>query len=65
MGVDDFAYFAERAPGCYFMLGTGHGDGREEAPLHSPRFCPDERAIVLGAALLTECALRAGEGHQK
>ena len=65
MGVDDFSYFAERVPACYFMLGTGHGDGREEAPLHSPRFDPDERAIVLGAALLAECALRAGDGHQK
>ncbi len=65
MGVDDFSYFAERLPGCYFMLGTGHGDGREEAPLHSPRFDPDERVIALGAALLAECALRVGKGHQK
>lgn len=65
MGVDDFSFFTERMPGCYCMLGTGHGDGREEAPLHSPRFDPDERAIALGAALLVECALRAGEGHQK
>ncbi len=23
MGVDDFAYFLQRIPGCYFMLGTG------------------------------------------
>jgi amidohydrolase len=65
MGVDDFSYFSQRAPGCYFMLGTGHGDGRDEAPLHSPRFDPDERAVTVGAAMFAELAVRAGEIHQK
>jgi len=65
MGVEDFSYFSARVPGCYFMLGTGHGDGRDEPPLHSPRFNPDERAVAFGAALLAEIAVRAGERHQK
>lgn len=57
MGVDDFAFMLERVPGCYFLLGTGHGDGREEAPLHSPRFDPDERCLGMGAVLLAWTAL--------
>ncbi len=65
MGVDDFAHFTRLVPGCYFMLGVGHGDGRKEAPLHSPRFEPDERAIPVGAALMAELALRAGRLYQK
>ncbi|MDI9389517.1 MAG: M20/M25/M40 family metallo-hydrolase, partial [Synergistota bacterium] len=65
MGVDDFAHFSRRMPGCYFMLGVGHGDGREEASLHSPRFDPDERALAAGAAILARLAVRAGLIYQK
>lgn len=65
MGVDDFAHFSRRMPGCYFMLGTGHGDGREEAPLHSPRFDPDERALAVGATILARLAVEAGRLYQK
>ena len=65
MGVDDFAYFSRLVPACYFMLGTGHGDGREEPPLHSPYFDPDERAIPIGAALMADLALRSGRLYQK
>ncbi|MDD4021237.1 MAG: M20 family metallopeptidase [Synergistaceae bacterium] len=66
MGVDDFAYFLQRIPGCYFMLGTGKGDGSEEAPLHSPRFFPDERCLAAGADVLVRTALSVlGGDHQK
>jgi amidohydrolase len=56
MGVDDFSYFLQRMPGCYFMLGTGAGKG-EDAPLHSPRFCPDERCLAVGTDVLVRAAL--------
>jgi len=65
MGVDDFSYFMQRMPGCYFMLGTGSGKG-EDAPLHSPRFNPDERCLAAGTGVLVRTALSflAG-GYQK
>jgi amidohydrolase len=56
MGVDDFSYFLQRMPGCYFMLGTGSGKG-EDAPLHSPRFNPDERCLAVGTDVLVRTAL--------
>lgn len=56
MGVDDFSFFLQRMPGCYFMLGTGTGKG-EDAPLHSPRFSPDERCLAAGAEVLAAAAL--------
>lgn len=56
MGVDDFSFFLQRMPGCYFMLGTGTGTGKD-APLHSPRFTPDERCLAAGTDVLVRTAL--------
>lgn len=58
LGVEDFAYFANRRPSCFFGLGV-----RNEAlgivhPLHSASFDIDEEALPLGAALLAELAFR-------
>lgn len=49
-GADDMAYFLERAPGAYFLLGAGHA-GRERYPHHHAKFDFDERAIPLGIEL--------------
>jgi amidohydrolase len=37
MGAEDFAYYLERVPGCYWFLNTGSG-----FPNHNPRFDVDE-----------------------
>nr|HML49226.1 peptidase dimerization domain-containing protein [Clostridia bacterium] len=55
MGVEDFAYFLEQAPGAYFGLGA-----QPEGPAfpgHHPRYLPDERALPYGAALFAALAL--------
>jgi len=57
MGVDDFAYFLERVPGCYFMLGVGDPADDIRYPLHSPKFSLDERALVPASAILAEICL--------
>lgn len=51
MGVDDFAYIAEKVPGCYAELGC-RGQGQPFEPLHSPRFYPDENCLPAGAAVI-------------
>lgn len=53
---DDFSYFAQRAPGCYFRLGC-HTPGTPIYPLHSSRFSPDEACIGVGAVLMAAFAL--------
>ncbi len=64
MGVDDFSWFLRSMPGCYFFLGCGRG--QDDAPLHSPRFDPDERCLAAGADILAEAALAfLREGYQK
>lgn len=41
--TEDFSFYQERVPGVMFYLGTGDG-----APLHSPAFRLDERALLGG-----------------
>ena len=57
MGGEDFSYFAQKAPGCFFMLG-GATPGEPLRRHHHPEFDVDERCLPLGAALLAETALR-------
>ena len=48
MGAEDFAYFAQRAPGCYLRLGVGFPGEADPAMTHSPEFRLDERALATG-----------------
>ena len=57
MGGEDFSYFAEEAPGCFFFIG-GATPGEPVRLHHHPRFDVDERCLPLGAALLAEAAVR-------
>ncbi len=53
-GADDMAYFLERAPGAYFLLGAGDPGRSARFPHHHPGFDFDERCIGVGV----EVALR-------
>ncbi len=57
MGGEDFGYFADRAPGCFFWLG-GAFPGEPRRRHHHPLFDVDERCLPLGTAVLSEAALR-------
>ena len=54
MGGEDFAYYLQKVPGAFIFLGAG--DGRE-FPHHHPAFDIDEKALSMGALLLTSLAL--------
>ena len=58
LGGEDFAFYLERIPGCFLRIGAGTGDG-PAPPAHTPRFLPDEGAVLVGAAVLAETARRA------
>ncbi|MCD8087005.1 MAG: M20 family metallopeptidase [Oscillospiraceae bacterium] len=45
MTTEDFGYFIENTPGCFYHFGVG-GD----YPLHSDHFLPDSRLLPLAAA---------------
>jgi amidohydrolase len=59
MGAEDFSYMAQKAPGAMFMLGVKY-DGVNR-PHHSPIFDIAESPLHIGAAILTETAIRLAQ----
>ncbi len=55
LGGEDFAFYLERLPGCFFRVG-GRAAGQESIPAHSSRFLPVDDAVDVGAAVLAETA---------
>jgi hippurate hydrolase len=55
MGGEDFAFYMESVPGCFLRIGAREPGG-ERIPAHSPRFYADDAAILVGGAVLAECA---------
>jgi amidohydrolase len=51
MGVEDFAYFLQKVPGCFYKLGCGNKEKGINKPIHSNQFNVDEGCIKIGVAL--------------
>jgi hippurate hydrolase len=55
MGAEDFSFFLQAKPGCYFMIGNGDGAHREgghglgPCMLHNPSYDFNDELIPLGA----------------
>lgn len=56
MGGEDFAVYLDHVRGSQFRLGCASGEG-EWPMLHSPIFDVDERAISIGARIISRAAL--------
>lgn len=53
MGGEDFAFYLEQVPGCFFWLGSGPEEGAEQAyGLHNPKYELNEECLPLGASLM-------------
>lgn len=55
---EDFAVYLEEVPGCFLRIGARRR-GDPVVSAHAPRFLPRDEAVVVGAALLAECAREA------
>jgi len=63
MGAEDFAFFAQKAPGLYFFLGVAPKGKPAPGMLHTPTFDPDEGAIEMGMKAATRLIVEAlGKG---
>ena len=51
LGVEDFAYFAEAVPSCFYNLGTANPQKGIQGMLHENTFDIDEEAIKIGVCL--------------
>ena len=52
MGAEDFGFYSERIPGCFFRLGTANASRGITAGVHTPRFDIDESAIRIGMGMM-------------
>ncbi|MBX3240586.1 MAG: amidohydrolase [Chitinophagaceae bacterium] len=52
MGAEDFGYYSQQIPGCFFRLGTGNEAAGITSGVHTPTFNIDENAIEPGAGMM-------------
>jgi amidohydrolase len=52
MGAEDFGYYSQLVPGCFFRLGTGNIAKGITSGVHTPTFNIDENAIETGMAMM-------------
>jgi amidohydrolase len=57
MAGEDFAYYLEKVPGCFFFIGVDHPGGRANAMLHSDRYDFADDAVAVGMRMFTEIVL--------
>lgn len=58
MTAEDFAFFADKIPSCYFRIGI-HEPGTPFANLHRPNLIVDERSIELASGFVAYNAMSA------
>lgn len=52
MGAEDFGYYSQQIPGCFFRLGTGNKAKGITSGVHTPLFNIDEDAIEIGIGIM-------------
>ena len=57
MTAEDFAYFSQELPCCFYRLGTGNQAKGITAGVHTPTFDIDEEALKIGTGLMAWLAL--------
>lgn len=52
MGAEDFGYYSQQIPGCFFRLGVMNKEKGITAGVHTPTFNIDESAIEIGMGMM-------------
>ncbi|HYK57306.1 MAG TPA: amidohydrolase, partial [Flavisolibacter sp.] len=52
MGAEDFGYYSQQIPGCFFRLGTANREKGITSGVHTPKFNIDESAIEIGIGVM-------------
>ena len=52
MGAEDFGFYSQLLPGCFFRLGTANKNRGIIAGVHTPKFNIDESAIETGIGIM-------------
>jgi amidohydrolase len=57
MTAEDFAYFAQEVPGCFYRLGVRNESMGITSNLHTPTFDADEQCLLTGMGLMAWLAI--------
>jgi hippurate hydrolase len=57
MGAEDFAFYSQVIPACFFRLGTGNKARGITSGVHTPTFDIDEHAIEIGMGAMAYLAM--------
>ncbi len=55
---EDFAFYSQQIPACFYRLGTRNEDLGITSMLHTPTFDIDEKALLVGTGLMAYNALK-------
>lgn len=58
MTAEDFAYFSQAMPACFYRLGTGNPERGITSPIHTDTFDIDESALETGIGLMAWLAIK-------
>jgi len=58
MTAEDFSYYSQEMPACFYRLGTGNKAKGITSPVHTNTFDIDESALELSIGLMTWLAIR-------
>jgi amidohydrolase len=64
MAAEDFAYYSQQAPSCFYLLGVGNAGQNITSSLHTPTFNIDENALLLSTGLMAWIAVQYLEFKQ-
>lgn len=55
MGAEDFSYYLQKIPGCFFFIGSAPSDKKlMSVPHHCSHFDIDERALLVGTSVFVQ-----------
>jgi amidohydrolase len=57
MAAEDFAWYSQQVPACFYRLGTGNPEAGINSGVHTSTFDIDESALLTGAGLMARLAI--------
>lgn len=59
MAAEDFSFYAQKMPACFFRIGTNKNNEQFMAPVHNAHFDIDEDALKVGVGMFAWVAVNA------
>ena len=64
MTAEDFAYYSQEMPACFYRLGTGNEERGLISPIHTNTFDVDEHCLEVGSGLMAWLAIQSLKGSK-